>query len=114
MLNADLSFNRAAIMAAAVDMARREMAGYRRIGLPFTWREAMAFGLKQAWRDAQGQRLNALQKLRLAEEAARMSEKERAIADLEDALAGAAMIDSTTRMAATVSRIQARLAELRA
>lgn len=114
MLNPDLSYDRKAIMAAAIEKARRELAGYRRCGMDCTWAQAMRFGLVQAWREAKGQRANALQKIRLAEEAARMSQKERAIADLEDALAGAAMIDSTRRMAATVASIQAQIAQLRA
>lgn len=114
MLNADLSYYRSAIMSAAIEMARRELAGYRRMGLPFTWAQAMRFGLKQAWRQAQGLRANALQKIRLAEEAARMNQRERAIADLEDAITGAMMIDSTCQMAATVSGLQARLVAVRA
>ena len=115
-LNPDLTYNLSAIMQAAIIRARRDMA--RNVRLPaelaITWQRAMSYGLKAAWQDARGQRMNAEQKIRLAAEEALLSTKERALANLEEALAGADFIDSTARCFAVKAAIQSQINQLRA
>jgi hypothetical protein len=116
MLNPDLTYNLSAIMQAAVIRGRRDMARNARLPaeLAITWQRAMSYGLKAVWQDARCQRMNAEQKIQLAAEAALLSTKERAIADLEAALFAADMIDSTARAMATKARIQSQINQLRA
>lgn len=116
MLNPDLTYNLSTIMQAAVIRAGRDMARNARLPaeLAITWQRAMSYGLKAAWQDARGQRMNAEQKIQLAAEAALLSTKERGIADLEAALIAADFIDSKARCFATRARLQSRIDQLRA
>ena len=116
LLHPNLTFNRSAIMAEAVVIARRELAALRR-QFPaerHTWQRAMAHGLRRAWQGAKGKRMNALWQIEQNAEAAMLSTKERAIADLQDALAAADMIDNTARCLATKAAIEAKIHQLRA
>jgi hypothetical protein len=115
-LNPDLTYSLSAIMQVAIIRARREMARNARLpaDLAITWQRAMSYGLKAAWQDARGQRMNAEQATLGLSEGAMLSTKERAIRDLEDALAGADFIDNTARCFAAKAAIQSQINQLRA
>jgi hypothetical protein len=104
MLNPDLSFNLSAIVKLAHKGARASRVRFNDWQTVPSYREAFRAALTSAWAQAKRERAAAL---RSAEQVARDDER-------ASLLFGAAMIDSTHRMLATVSQIEAQRFELRA
>jgi hypothetical protein len=104
MLNPDLSFNLSAIVKLAHKGARSSRVRFNDWQPVPPYREAFRAALVGAWAQAKRERAAAL---RSAEQVARDNER-------ASLLFGAAMIDSTSRMLATVAQIASQRPELRA
>jgi hypothetical protein len=99
LLNADLSFNRRAIMAEAARSCRGQVSGPLLPGFaPTTYREAFPANLRLVWAFAKAARAEAL----LTPEASAR------LADRRAALFGADMIDETARSFAARAAILAQ------
>jgi hypothetical protein len=104
MLNPDGTFNLSAILKLAHQQARRSQVRFNDRQTVPSYREAFRAALIGTWAQAKRERAAAM---RSAEQVANDEEH-------VSRLFGAAMIDSTSRMLATVAQIASQRAELRA
>jgi hypothetical protein len=102
--NADRAFNLSAIVKLAHKGARSSRVRFNDWQTVPSYREAFRAALVGAWAQAKRERAAAM---RSPEQVAQNAER-------ASQLFGAAMIDSTARMLATLSQIEARRFELRA
>ena len=120
LLNSDHRFDCAAIMRTAWASARQavtrnEAAPRDRWWTPLTLREAFADALRRHWDLARGHRACELHRVAQAAEAKRratLSAAERCLVELREARMLATHIDATREMIATLSAIDAQLANL--
>jgi hypothetical protein len=104
LLTPDLSYNLSAIVKLAHKGARSSRVRFNDWQTVPSYREAFRAALVGAWAQAKRERAAAM----------RSPEQVAQDAELASLLFGAAMIDSTARMFATVARIDAQRPEMRA